>query len=59
MWTIQDNTKKTGGYLCILRDGVRVADAFPFAAKCDGTWVREQAYRIVEAMNDLDMIKVK
>lgn len=55
MWTLVDNTYgKKGGFLSILKDGIRVADVFPFAAKADEAWIREQAARIVEKMNELD-----
>lgn len=55
VWTLMDNTYgKKSGYLSILKDGVRVADVFPFAAKAEEKWVREQAARIVETMNQAD-----
>lgn len=56
MWQLIDNTNgKNTGYLMIMKDGVRVADAFPYAAKSDPAFVQEQARRIVEAMNKIDM----
>ena len=52
MWTLVDNTYgKKGGFLSILKDGVRVSDVFPFAANADEAWVREQARAIVDQMN--------
>lgn len=55
MWTLEDYTnEKTGGYLRINRDGRRVVDAFPYARDADEQWVRAQAQRIVDAMNDVD-----
>jgi hypothetical protein len=51
-WTLEDETGKGRGYLRIVRDGVRVVDAFPFAKDADERWVREQAARIVRAMNE-------
>lgn len=59
MWQLIDNTHGVrSGYLSILRDGVRVCDAFPFSAphtKEHQQFVREQAHRIVDAMNKIDM----
>jgi hypothetical protein len=58
MWQLHDNTYgKKGGYLSILKDGVRVADVFPFAAKADEAWVRQQAKRIVDQMNAVDLVE--
>lgn len=57
MWKLQDGTKSGRGYLSILKDGKRVADVFPFASGTDGVWVREQAARIVDQMNVVDMVK--
>jgi hypothetical protein len=52
MWTIEDNTNgKSGGYLRINRDGVRIVDAFPYASGADEKWIREQVQRIVDHMN--------
>jgi len=62
MWQLHDNTYgKHGGYLSILRDGVRVCDAFPFSAphtKEHEQFVREQTQRIVDTMNKKDMLNV-
>lgn len=58
MWQMLDHTNgKTGGYLRILRDGVRVADVFPYAQGADRAWVIEQANRIVETMNGIDIVR--
>lgn len=55
MWTLVDNTYgKRSGFLSILKDGLRVADLFPFAAAADEAWIREQAVRIVDQMNKID-----
>lgn len=55
MWRLDDNTSgKRGGFLSILRDGVRVCDAFPFSAPHSSEhekFVREQAQLIVDTMN--------
>lgn len=57
MWQLIDNSDgERKGWLTIMKDGIRVADAFPFAANADAAFVREQAQRIVETMNQNDMI---
>jgi hypothetical protein len=56
-WELQDNTGTSKGYLRILRDGARVADAFPFAAHTNPDFIREQAQRIVDAMNEAEAIQ--
>ena len=57
MWQLVDNSDgERKGWLMILKDGVRVADAFPYAAKADPQFVRLQAQRIVDGMNQLDMV---
>jgi hypothetical protein len=52
-WTIVDYTNgKNGGYLQLCKDGVRVADFFPYAAKGPGElWIREQAKHIASVLN--------
>jgi len=55
MWTLEDYTTKTGGYLQIQKDGKRVADVFPFAKASDSMWVRRQAMLIVKTMNDAEL----
>ncbi len=56
VWQLVDNSnKKTFGYLRILKDGKRVADIFPYGKESDEPFVREQAARIVEQMNKIDM----
>lgn len=56
MWQLIENTNENNfGYLRILKDGKRVADVFPYASDSDGAFVREQAARIVEHMNSIDM----
>lgn len=50
-WVLEDLTKKTAGYLRILRDGRPVADVFPFAANRDEKQVRADAAWLVEAAN--------
>lgn len=42
------------GYYRIQRNGVRVADLFPYAPGVDAAFIREQGERIVEAMNDVE-----
>ncbi len=64
MWQLIDNTKPHGpaGYLSITKDGVRVCDAFPFSnphTKEHQQFVREQAQRIVDTMNETDMLKLE
>lgn len=58
MWQLIDNSNgKSKGYLTIMKDGTRVADAFPYAGKePDPAWVKEQAQRIVDTMNKIDMV---
>lgn len=56
MWQVIDDTGKGRGYLSIYKDGVRVADVFPFAKNADEKFLREQAARIVDTMNGIDMI---
>lgn len=59
MWTIEDNTKTGAGYISILRDGVRVCDAFPYSqphTKERERFVREWAARIVHAMNEVESV---
>ena len=57
MWQMVDNSDgERKGWLMIMKDGVRVADAFPYAAKADPQFVRAQAQRIVDAMNQVDMV---
>lgn len=57
MWQLVDNSDgERKGWLMIMKDGIRIADAFPYAAKADPAFVREQAQRIVETMNQMDMI---
>lgn len=55
MWQLIDNTgRKNVGYFRIMRDGVRVADVFPYAPDVNAQWVIAQAQRIVDAMNAID-----
>ena len=58
MWQLVDNSDgERKGWLTITKDGVRVADAFPYTNKAPSPqWVREQAQRIVDAMNERDMV---
>ncbi len=51
MFELQDNTKKNGGYLSILKDGKRAADIFPFAKGADEKEMRDLAAWMVEALN--------
>lgn len=51
IWTIEDYTKKTQGFLRIFRRGEPVADVFPFAASRDAARVREDAMWLLEAAN--------
>lgn len=56
MWQLIDNSNgKTKGYFRILRDGVRVADVFPYAPGQDVEWTIKAAQEIVDAMNARDM----
>jgi hypothetical protein len=55
MWELKDYTKgKNTGYLQLERNGVRVCDAFPFAAKADPEFVRSQMIKITECMNNFE-----
>ena len=52
VWGLLDYTdNKMKGYLRVQRNGVRIADLFPYAPDADPAFLREQAERIVEAMN--------
>lgn len=58
MWQLIDNSDgKRKGWLMIMKDGVRIADAFPYRANIDASFIREQAQLIVDAMNERDMVK--
>jgi len=51
-WTLLDYTnKKDKGYIVITCDGVRVADAFPYAKDADPDFVRRHIKLIVDTMN--------
>lgn len=54
VWSVDDNTGPCGGFLRIMRDGVRVVDAFPFARDADQHWVREQVAVLVRTMNEYE-----
>lgn len=51
MWTLEDNTNNTAGYLTIKCNGERVADAFPFAPRVDQKKLRERLAWMIEALN--------
>ncbi len=51
-WTLDHtNYDISKGYLTIKRNGVRVADVFPFAKGADQDWTATQARQIVLVMN--------
>lgn len=53
MWQLIDQSNgQTKGYLRITRNGVRVADVFPYAPGIDAEWTVEMARLIVETMNN-------
>lgn len=61
MWQLIDNSDgKSKGYLRIMRDGVRVADVFPYANDAQGPdveWTVAMAHHIVDTMNARDMLR--
>jgi len=52
-WAVKDYTDTNKGYLTLTCDGERVCDFFPFAANADPDWVKAQAYRIRDRMQDV------
>lgn len=53
-WKLDDRASAKSGYWQITKNGVRIADVFPFAKGADKEALWREANRIVDAMNAID-----